>query len=100
VGADFIRGDAVCLVLGDNLFYGTGLVATLENAAKLTKGAQIFGYYVRNPRDYGVVEFAPGDRVLSIEEKPIAPKSSYAIPGLYFFDDEVAEIARGVAPSA
>jgi glucose-1-phosphate thymidylyltransferase len=100
VGEDFIRGDSVCLVLGDNLFYGTGLVATLESAAKLTNGAQIFGYYVRNPRDYGVVEFAPGDVVLSIEEKPTAPKSNYAIPGLYFFDRDVSEIAREVKPSA
>jgi len=100
VGADFIQREPVCLVLGDNLFYGTGLVATLEAAAQLTHGAQIFGYQVRNPSDYGVVEFAPGDRVLSIEEKPLAPKSSYAIPGLYFFDGEVTELAREVRPSA
>ncbi len=100
VGADFVGKDSVCLVLGDNLFYGTGLVAILEEAAELTKGGRIFGYYVNDPTEYGVVDFTPDGKVLSIEEKPKQPKSSYAVPGLYFYDNEVLAIAKAIKPSA
>jgi glucose-1-phosphate thymidylyltransferase len=99
VGERFIGQDKVCLVLGDNVFYGTGLVRTLEAAAALTEGARIFGYYVKDPTQYGVVEFDASDKVLSLEEKPTAPKSSWAVPGLYFYDNEVIEIAKAVEPS-
>jgi glucose-1-phosphate thymidylyltransferase len=98
LGADFIGKDPVCLALGDNLFYG-GFTALLEDCAKLTSGAQIFGYYVKDPTQYGVVEFAPDGRVLSLEEKPAKPKSHYAVPGLYFYDNTVIEIARNLKPS-
>ncbi|MBX3191375.1 MAG: glucose-1-phosphate thymidylyltransferase RfbA [Labilithrix sp.] len=100
LGADFIGKDNVALILGDNLFYGMGLTALFEKAARLEKGARIFGYYVKNPSDYGVVEFTKDDVVISIEEKPAQPKSSYAVPGLYFYDNDVIEIARRVQPSA
>ncbi|MBX3203388.1 MAG: glucose-1-phosphate thymidylyltransferase RfbA [Labilithrix sp.] len=105
LGADFIGGDTVSLVLGDNLFYGTGFVERIEEAAQLTEGARIFGYYVKEPSQYGVVEFTrerDGEvgKVVSLEEKPRAPKSSYAVPGLYFYDNEVVEIAKAVKPSA
>jgi glucose-1-phosphate thymidylyltransferase len=100
IGADFIGNDPVALVLGDNLFYGTGLAALFEGAAKLTSGALIFGYYVKDPREYGVVEFTKDLQVLSIEEKPKAPKSHYAVPGLYFYDNDVVSIARALKPSA
>jgi glucose-1-phosphate thymidylyltransferase len=100
LGADFIAGEKVCLVLGDNMFYGTGLVHTLEDAVALEKGARIFGYYVKDPSSYGVVEFAADGKVVSLEEKPKAPKSNYAIPGLYFYDEQVVEIARNVKPSS
>lgn len=104
VGERFIGSDPVSLVLGDNLFYGTGFVDRIEDAAKLTSGARIFGYYVKNPSEYGVAEFtrkATGevDRVISLEEKPKSPKSNYAVPGLYFYDNDVVEIAKGLKPS-
>lgn len=100
LGADFIGNDSVCLVLGDNIFYGYGFTERLQNAAKRKSGATIFGYHVSNPKDFGVVEFDDNWNVLSIEEKPQNPKSDYAIPGLYFYDNEVVEIAKGVKPSA
>jgi glucose-1-phosphate thymidylyltransferase len=99
IGADFIGKDTVCLALGDNLFYG-GFTSLLEDCARLMNGAQIFGYYVKDPTQYGVVEFAPDGRVLSLEEKPARPKSHYAVPGLYFYDNHVISIARGLKPSA
>jgi glucose-1-phosphate thymidylyltransferase len=99
LGEDFVGGEPSCLVLGDNLFYGSGLQSVLEEAATTTTGARIFGYYVKNPTEYGVVEFDKNDRVLSIEEKPKQPKSNYAIPGLYFYDREVCAIAKTIRPS-
>ena len=99
IGEDFIGNDSVCLVLGDNLFYGMGLTALFENAARLSSGAIIFGYYVKDPTQFGVVEFAPDGRVLSIEEKPAKPRSHYAVPGLYFYDNQVVSIAKKVKPS-
>ena len=100
IGADFIGEDSVCLVLGDNIFYGYGFTQRLRRAASLTEGGMIFGYHVSNPRDFGVVEFDETGRVLSIEEKPEHPKSSYAVPGLYFYDHSAGESARNVRPSA
>ena len=103
IGADFIGKDSVALVLGDNIFYGQSFSRVLQNVAKRTeseKGATIFGYYVRDPREYGVVEFDEDGKALSIEEKPKHPKSNYAVPGLYFYDNDVVEIARNVKPSA
>jgi glucose-1-phosphate thymidylyltransferase len=100
IGADFIGKDPVALVLGDNLFYGMGLTERFETAARLTSGALIFGYYVKDPSQYGVVEFTPAGEVLSLEEKPQRPRSHYAVPGLYFYDNEVVEIARRLRPSA
>jgi len=99
IGADFLDGDKVCLVLGDNLFYGTGLGTALKGHADVV-GGHIFGYHVSNPRAYGVVEFTPDGKVLSIEEKPEHPRSSYAVPGLYFYDEDVVEIAGSIRPSA
>ena len=100
IGADFIGRDKVALVLGDNIFYGQSFSAVLKSVAARDKGATIFGYYVRDPREYGVVEFDDNGKALSIEEKPENPKSNYAVPGLYFYDNEVVEIARNVKPSA
>ncbi len=100
IGADFIGSDKVALVLGDNIFYGGYLSSILNRASKLEKGAVIFGYRVPNPEDFGVVEFDETGKALSIEEKPFAPKSNYAVPGLYFYDNDVVEIARGIRPSA
>ena len=100
VGADFIGRDSVCLVLGDNIFYGYGFTQRLNAAAARTEGATIFGYHVANPREFGVVEFDAKGNVLSIEEKPENPKSNYAVPGLYFYDNRVVDIAQGVKPSA
>ena len=100
IGADFIGDDSVALVLGDNIFYGQSFSKVLRDVAKREKGATIFGYYVRDPREYGVVEFDENGVALSIEEKPENPKSNYAVPGLYFYDNDVVEIARNVKPSA
>ena len=103
VGAEFIGSDAVALVLGDNIFYGQSFSKVLRQVAERTesrRGATIFGYYVRDPREYGVVEFDENGRALSIEEKPEHPKSNYAVPGLYFYDNDVVEIAKNVKPSA
>ena len=103
IGEEFIGNDSVCLVLGDNIFYGQSFSKVLRSAAERTqnqKGATIFGYYVRDPREYGVVEFDENGKALSIEEKPEHPKSNYAVPGLYFYDNDVVEIAKNVKPSA
>lgn len=100
IGADFIGDDRVALVLGDNIFYGQSFSDLLRTVAAREKGATIFGYYVRDPREYGVVEFDSEGRAVSIEEKPEHPKSNYAVPGLYFYDNRVVEIARNVKPSA
>ena len=100
LGADFIGDDSVALVLGDNIFYGQYFSDTLAKVKKQMNGATIFGYYVKDPHAYGVVEFEKGGRVISIEEKPENPKSNYAVPGLYFYDNQVVEIARSIKPSA
>lgn len=100
VGEQFIGADGVCLVLGDNVFYGHGLIKILQDAAQLDEGAIIFGYWVKDPQRYGVVEFDANGQALSIEEKPKAPKSNYAVPGLYFYDNEVVDIAKNLKPSA
>ncbi len=100
IGADFIGSDSVALVLGDNIFYGQSFSKVLKEVAARESGATIFGYYVRDPREYGVVEFDENGMALSIEEKPEKPKSNYAVPGLYFYDNDVVEIAKNVKPSA
>ena len=100
IGADFIGKDNVALVLGDNIFYGQSFSRVLREVAARESGATIFGYYVRDPREYGVVEFDENGKALSIEEKPQNPKSNYAVPGLYFYDNDVVEIAKNVKPSA
>ncbi|MBR1622353.1 MAG: glucose-1-phosphate thymidylyltransferase RfbA [Pseudobutyrivibrio sp.] len=103
IGADFIGDDAVALVLGDNIFYGQSFSKVLLSAANRTEsqpGATIFGYYVRDPREYGVVEFDENGVAISIEEKPEKPKSNYAVPGLYFYDNSVVQIAKTIKPSA
>ena len=100
VGEKFIGNDRVALVLGDNIFYGQSFSRVLKEAASREKGATIFGYYVKDPREYGVVEFDAEGRAVSIEEKPAVPKSNYAVPGLYFYDNDVVEIAKNVKPSA
>lgn len=100
IGADFIGSDNVALVLGDNIFYGQSFSRILREVADRKSGATIFGYYVRDPREYGVVEFDENGRALSIEEKPQNPKSNYAVPGLYFYDNKVVDIAANVKPSA
>ncbi len=99
IGADFIGDDSVALVLGDNIFYGQSFSKLLKEVASRETGATIFGYYVRDPREYGVVEFDENGKAISIEEKPEHPKSNYAVPGLYFYDNKVVEIARNVKPS-
>ncbi len=99
LGKDFLKDEPACLILGDNLFYGHGLVEVLQRAATLTEGALIFGYRVAEPQHYGVVEFAPDGRVLSLEEKPAVPKSNYAVPGIYFYDAQAAAIAAQLKPS-
>ena len=100
IGANFIGDDSVCLILGDNIFYGQSFSKLLREVASRDKGATIFGYYVRDPREYGVVEFDENGMAVSIEEKPENPKSNYAVPGLYFYDNDVVEIAKNVKPSA
>jgi glucose-1-phosphate thymidylyltransferase len=99
IGADFIGDDGVALVLGDNIFYGHGLSELVQRAAGRKAGATVFGYYVKDPERYGVVEFDDALKVRSIEEKPRRPKSHYAVTGLYFYDSDVVEIARGLKPS-
>ena len=100
IGEEFIGDDNVALVLGDNIFYGQSFSKLLKTVAERKEGATIFGYYVRDPREYGVVEFDENGMAVSIEEKPEHPKSNYAVPGLYFYDNDVVEIAKNVKPSA
>ncbi len=100
IGRDFIGTDSVCLILGDNIFYGQGLRQTLRKAGTLQNGGTIFGYFVRDPERYGVVEFDSTGRVVNIEEKPEQPQSSFAVTGLYFYDNDVVDIAAGLSPSA
>ena len=100
IGEKFIENDSVCLILGDNIFYGHNLSRTLQRIAGLNKGAYIFGYWVANPQRYGVVEFNEKNEAISIEEKPQYPKSNYAVPGIYFYDNEVVDIAKNLKPSA
>lgn len=99
IGEEFIGNDSVCLVLGDNIYYGQGLSNLLQSAADRDKGATIFGYQVNDPQRFGVVEFDSNQRAVSIEEKPITPQSDYAVTGLYFYDNDVVEIAKSVIPS-
>jgi glucose-1-phosphate thymidylyltransferase len=100
LGASFLNGEPGCLILGDNLFYGQGFSTMLKRAASINKGACIFGYFVKDPRAYGVVEFDGTGKVVSLEEKPSQPKSHYAVPGLYFYDNTVTEKAAALKPSA
>ncbi|MEX2272138.1 MAG: glucose-1-phosphate thymidylyltransferase RfbA [Vicinamibacterales bacterium] len=100
IGERFLGADSVCLVLGDNIFYGDSLTAMLQKAAAQRSGATIFGYYVKDPGRYGVAELSDAGEVLGIEEKPKTPKSHYAVTGIYFYDNQVVEIARGLTPSA
>ena len=99
IGASFIDGDACALILGDNIFHGAGMSQLLRESAQLTQGARVFAYAVHDPERYGVVEFDGDGQAISIEEKPRQPKSRYAVPGLYFYDDRVVEVARQVVPS-
>ncbi|MCK6258768.1 glucose-1-phosphate thymidylyltransferase RfbA [Fictibacillus sp. KIGAM418] len=99
IGEDFIGSDKVALVLGDNIFYGQGFSETLSRAVSVDDGAVVFGYYVMNPEDYGVVEFDSNGNAVALEEKPINPRSNYAVPGLYFYDNDVVNIAKKVEPS-
>ena len=100
IGADFVRGHRSCLVLGDNIFYGHGLPEIIGSAVQRDAGATVFAYYVNDPERYGVVEFSHEMRALSIEEKPVVPRSNWAVTGLYFYDEQVVDIARGLRPSA
>lgn len=100
IGEQFINNDKVCLILGDNLFYGHGLSELLQKAAGIKTGAYLFGYWVQDPTNYGVVEVSKEGRALSIEEKPLKPKSNYAVPGIYFYDEQVVDLVRGLKPSA
>ena len=100
IGRGFVGSDRVALILGDNIFYGHGLIEHLRNAARRSGGATVFAYYVRDPERYGVIELGPENRALSIEEKPRRPKSNYAVTGLYFYDNRVLDIAAGLRPSA
>jgi glucose-1-phosphate thymidylyltransferase len=100
IGEDFIGNDSVCLVLGDNIYYGEGFSKLLQKAAQRTEGATVFGYRVTDPERFGVVEFDENQRAISIEEKPALPRSHYAVTGLYFYDNDVVEIAKAVQPSA
>ena len=99
LGEQFIGNESVCLILGDNIFYGQDFVRQLKDVSKLKEGAIVFGYPVKDPRSFGVVEFDDNRKVVSIEEKPQKPKSNYAVPGLYFYDNNVVEIAKNVKPS-
>jgi glucose-1-phosphate thymidylyltransferase len=100
VGAEFIAGESSCLILGDNIFFGSGLPEILRRASKITEGARIFAYPVRDPERYGVVEFDEEGKVLSLEEKPAKPKSNHAVPGIYFYDSSVVEMAANMQPSS
>ena len=100
IGEEFIEDDNVAMILGDNIFYGQSFSKHLEKAAELTEGAMVFGYYVQNPKAFGVVEFDKDGKVISLEEKPEVPKSKYAVPGLYFYDNSVVEKAKSLKPSA
>lgn len=100
VGREFIGDSPVCLILGDNIFYGEGMISLLQKCASLTEGAIIFGYRVNDPERYGIVEFDADENVLSLEEKPEDPKSNFAVPGIYFYDDQVVTLAEQVKPSA
>ncbi len=99
IGEQFIGGEACTLVLGDNIFYGSDLAQAMQRAAKLDAGATVFAYYVSDPERYGVVEFDKAGRALSLEEKPVAPKSNYAVTGLYFYDKDIVDIAKSIKPS-
>ncbi|MES9813215.1 MAG: glucose-1-phosphate thymidylyltransferase RfbA [Candidatus Thiodiazotropha sp.] len=100
IGRDFIAGEPCCLILGDNIYYGHGLAESLKRAASMTTGATVFGYWVKDPERYGVVEFDQDGQVIGIEEKPADPKSNYAVTGLYFYDEQVSELAASLKPSA
>ena len=100
VGREFIGDSPVCLILGDNIFYGEGMISLLQKCASLTEGAFIFGYRVTDPQRYGIVEFDADENVVSIEEKPESPKSTFAVPGIYFYDNQVVQLAEKVKPSA
>lgn len=100
IGEDFIGTEPICLILGDNVYYGQGLTKTLRRCVEHRRGARVFAYYVRDPERYAVVDFDADGKVLSIEEKPAKPKSQYAVPGLYFYDSQVVDIAKAVKPSA
>jgi len=100
IGKEFINGDPCALVLGDNIFYGSGLSQLLQESAAITEGARVFAYPVHDPERYGVVEFDQNQKVITIEEKPSNPKSNYAVPGLYFYDHKVCDLAAGLKPSA
>ena len=100
VGRDFIGDSPVCLILGDNIFYGEGMISLLQKCASLTEGAIIFGYRVNDPERYGIVEFDASENVLSLEEKPENPRSNFAVPGIYFYDNQVVKTAESVKPSA
>ncbi len=100
VGRDFIGESPVCLILGDNIFYGEGMISLLQKCASLTEGALIFGYRVNDPERYGIVEFDSNEKVLSLEEKPEQPRSNFAVPGIYFYDGHVVQMAEQVKPSA
>ncbi|MBF0408148.1 MAG: glucose-1-phosphate thymidylyltransferase RfbA [Candidatus Riflebacteria bacterium] len=100
IGRNFVNDQPSCMILGDNIFHGAGLTGLLKNASKLQSGAMVFGYWVRDPERYGVIEFDKDGKAISIEEKPKQPKSNYAVPGLYFYDKNVCEIASSIKPSA
>ena len=99
LGEKFIAKESICLALGDNIFYGGNLIVKMKKAVKLKTGGVIFAYHVKNPREYGVVEFDSNGKVISIEEKPKNPKSNFAVPGLYFYDKQITEIAKKIQPS-